>query len=240
LGAYGNTIDWGTTLNTRQGDDAAMVQLVKDMNDGAVGALFIHGVNPVYDYFDAKKFESGLAKVAVSVSFNDREDETSVLCKYQIADHHFLESWGDAEMKSGYVSFIQPTIAPLFKTRAFQTSLLKWSGNDASYGDYFKQYWNGKFGSQSAWDKALRDGIVETPAAASAGSYSGAAFASAASGVTAGKKQWQRNCTLFKSCIGCWQGSKQSMVTGNARSDYEGNMGQLRCNIFCNCKRVGH
>lgn len=202
LGAYGNTIDWGTTLNTRQGDDAAMVQLVKDMNDGAVGALFIHGVNPVYDYFDAKKFESGLAKVAVSVSFNDREDETSVLCKYQIADHHFLESWGDAEMKSGYVSFIQPTIAPLFKTRAFQTSLLKWSGNDASYGDYFKQYWNGKFGSQSAWDKALRDGIVEIPAAASAGSYSGAAFASAASGVTAGKNSGKEIVLYSKVALG--------------------------------------
>ena len=132
------------------------------------GALLIHGVNPAYDYFDAKKFESGLAKVAVSVSFNDREDETSVLCKYQIADHHFLESWGDAEMKSGHLSFIQPTIAPLFKTRAFQTSLLKWSGNDTSYGDYFKQYWSSKFGSQDAWDKALRDGVVETAAATSA------------------------------------------------------------------------
>ena len=187
LGAYGNTINWGTTLNTRQGDDAAMVQLVKEMNDGAIGALFIHGVNPAYDYFDAKKFESGLAKVAVSVSFNDREDETSVLCKFQLPDHHFLESWGDAEMKSGYLSFIQPTISPLFKTRAFQTSLLKWSGNDTSYGDYFKQYWITKFGSQDAWDKALRDGVVETPAAASAGSYSGAAFANAASTVTAGK-----------------------------------------------------
>ena len=53
----------------------------------------------------------------------------------------------------------------LFKTRAFQTSLLKWSGNDTSYGDYFKQYWSSKFGSQDAWDKALRDGVVETPAA---------------------------------------------------------------------------
>jgi hypothetical protein len=28
------------------------------------------------------------------------------------------------EPKSGYTSFIQPTIHPLFKTRAFQTSLL--------------------------------------------------------------------------------------------------------------------
>ena len=187
LGAYGTTIDWSTSLNTRQGDDAAMVQLVQEMNDGKIGALLVHGVNPVYDYFDAKKFESGLAKVAVSVSFNDREDETSVLCKYQLPDNHFLESWGDAEMKAGYVSFIQPTIAPLFKTRAFQTSLMKWSGEAMAYGDYFKQYWLTKFGSQAAWDKALQDGFYETPAPVTAGAYNGAAAAGAVAALAAMK-----------------------------------------------------
>jgi molybdopterin-containing oxidoreductase family iron-sulfur binding subunit len=187
LGAYGNTIDWGTTLNNRQGDDAQLVQLVQDMNEGKIGALLIHGVNPVYDYFDAKKFETGLAKVAVSVSFNDKEDETSVLCKFQIPDHHFLESWGDAEPKSGYLSFIQPTIAPLFKTRAFQTSLLKWSGENISYGEYFKQYWLTKFGSQSAWDQALQNGVVETPSAAGAGNYNGNSVASASASLAAAK-----------------------------------------------------
>lgn len=179
LGAYGTTIDWSSTLNTRQGDDAAMVQLVKDMNDGGVGALLVYGVNPAYDYFDAKKFESGMAKVPVSVSFNDREDETSVLCTYQVADHHFLENWGDAEPKSGYLSFIQPTIAPLFKTRAFQTSLLKWSGENTTYGNYFKTFWMGKLGSQAAWDRALQDGVVETPLAPTAGNYNGSSLATA-------------------------------------------------------------
>lgn len=178
LGAYGNTIDWGTTLNTRQGDDAAMVQLVQEMNEGKIGALFIHGVNPAYDYFDAKKFESGLKKVAVSVSFNDREDETTSICKYALPDHHYLESWGDTEMKSGFLSFIQPTIAPLFKTRSFQSSLLKWSGDNTSYGDYFKQFWLTRFGSQEAWDKVLQDGLAEAPAAVSAGSYKTTALAS--------------------------------------------------------------
>jgi MoCo/4Fe-4S cofactor protein with predicted Tat translocation signal len=187
LGAYGNTIDWGTTLNNRQADDAQMVQLVQDMNDGKVGALLIHGVNPAYDYFDAKKFETGLAKVAVSVSFNEKEDETSVLCKYQIPDHHFLESWGDAEPKSGYLTFIQPTIAPLFKTRAFQTSLLKWSGDTTSYGDYFKKYWLTKFGSQAAWDQALQNGVVETTAAISAGNYNGSSVATAVAKLASAK-----------------------------------------------------
>lgn len=187
LGAYGNTIDWSASLNTRQGDDAAMVQLVQDMNEGKVGTLLIQGVNPAYDYFDTQKFASGLAKVAVSVSFNDREDETSVLCKFQIPDNHFLESWGDAEIKTGYLSFIQPTISPLFKTRAFQTSLLKWSGDTNAYGTFFKAYWLNKFGTQAAWDKVLQDGVVETASPVSAGSFNAAAVAGSASALAAVK-----------------------------------------------------
>jgi uncharacterized membrane protein len=125
--------------------------------------------------------------VGVSVSFNDREDETSVLCKFQIPDHHFLESWGDAEIKTGYLSFIQPTIAPLFKTRAFQTSLLKWSGDQQAYGAYFKAYWMNRFGSQSAWDKALQDGVVETAASATAGSFNGTSVSTAATALASVK-----------------------------------------------------
>ena len=198
LGAYGTTINWGATINTHQGDDAAMVQLVQDMNDGKVGAVLVHGVNPAYDYFDAQKFASGLAKVAVSVSFNDKEDETSALCKFQIPDHHFLESWGDAEPKSGHLSFLQPTIAPLFKTRAYQTSLMKWSGEAvASYGEYFKQYWLKYFGSQSAWDKALQDGVVETAAAVSGGAYSAAGLSEAAAKISASKSTSGKDILLY-------------------------------------------
>jgi molybdopterin-containing oxidoreductase family iron-sulfur binding subunit len=98
-----------------------------------------------------------------------------------------LESWGDAEMKAGFLSFIQPTIAPLFKTRAFQTSLMKWSGEAMAYGDYFKQYWLAKFGSQAAWDKALQDGVYETPAPVTGGAYNGAAVAGAVAALAAAK-----------------------------------------------------
>jgi molybdopterin-containing oxidoreductase family iron-sulfur binding subunit len=203
IGANGKTINWGTTINTAQGIDKEMVQLVNDMNAGSIGALFVHGVNPAYDYFDAKKFTDGLKKVKVSVSFNDKEDETTQLCKYVIPDHHFLESWGDAEGRSGYISFIQPTIAPLFKTRAFQTSLLKWSGNNKEYADYMKSYWLTKLGSQEALDKALQDGVLETPAAVTAGSFNGSVVVAAASAAGAAKKGGKAELVIYqKNSIG--------------------------------------
>jgi MoCo/4Fe-4S cofactor protein with predicted Tat translocation signal len=190
IGANGTTIDFATTANYRQGVDADITKLVDDMNAGTVGALFVIASNPAYNYFDSKKFISGIKKVPVTVSFNATMNETTELCKYAIPSHHWLESWGDAEPKTGYYSLIQPTINPLFKTRAFQTSLLKWSGNNTEYDTYFKTYWTAKLGGTSdGYDKALQNGVVEPASATSIGAptFSAAPLAAAASKATAVK-----------------------------------------------------
>lgn len=161
IGANGTTINWAVTSNYRQGIDADMVNLVNAMNGGQVGALLIHGVNPVYEYFNSKQFVDGLGKVPLTISFAERNDETAQKCKYVVPDHHYLESWGDAEPKSGYYSLMQPGIAPIFKTRAFQDSLLTWSGAASTYMEYWKQYWTNKLGGQHNFDLALQDGVIE-------------------------------------------------------------------------------
>lgn len=174
IGAYGNTISWASQSNYKQGDDKAFAEFVTAMNAGQVGAVLIHGVNPSYDYFDSEKFNAGLAKVATTVSFSERLDETAAKCKFVVPDHHWLESWGDAEPKTGYYSFMQPTIAPLFKTRAFQDSLLKWADSTEDYYTIFNKYWVGALG-QTAFDKALQDGVKQPETF----TISGAAFSSA-------------------------------------------------------------
>src|SRR5690606_1796325 len=170
--ANGTTINWAVQSNYKQGVDTDMVTLVNDMQAGRVGAILIHNVNPAYDYFDAEKFIEGLKKTKLSVSFSDRMDETTSLCQYAVPDHHWLESWGDAEPKTGYFSFIQPTIAPLFKTRAFADSLLTWAGETETYHDIWNAYWVAKTGSQANFDKVLQDGVYEP----SAPTFSGVTF----------------------------------------------------------------
>ncbi len=165
IGAYGSTINWGAPLTTKQGLDAEMVALVNQMNAGQVGALLIYDANPAYDYLNRGGFISGLKKVKLSVSFNPKMDETTELCQYAIPSHHYLESWGDAEPVPGNISFMQPTINPLFKTRAFGESLLKWSGNNTTYDAWFRQYWTNRLGGQQGFEKALQDGIVAQGAA---------------------------------------------------------------------------
>ena len=171
--AYNTTIDWTTPLQCRQGIDSEFKALVDDMDGGKVGGLLVYGVNPAYDYYDAGKFKAALKKITASISFNDRLDETTELCKYVLPAPHFLERWGDAEPKTGYFSMLQPTIAPLFKTRAFEDSLLAWSGNNTTYEAYFKQFWVAKLGSVEAFEKALQEGVVET---ANPGNGSGMIF----------------------------------------------------------------
>jgi molybdopterin-containing oxidoreductase family iron-sulfur binding subunit len=200
IGAYGKTIDWGTTVNYRQGVDSganSIEELVADMEAGNVGTLMICGANPAYTYYNADRFKVALKKVRVTISFNGKMDETTELCEYLIPTHHYLESWGDAEPKTGVTSFIQPAIYPLFKTRPYQTSLLRWSGVNTDYEDYFKTYWGDKLGADH--DKVIRNGIKEDAmVAASAGSYNGSALASATAAIGEYKKVSGTELVLYQ------------------------------------------
>ena len=199
IGAYGTTVDWGSPVNYRQGIDSEFEQLIADMEAGTIGTLMIQGANPAYTYYNSDKFKAALKKVKVSVSFNEKMDETTELCEYVLPNHHYLESWGDAEPCAGCTSFIQPTIYPLFKTRPYQTSLLKWGGNDKDYDTFFKEFWTAKLGSEDAFNKALQDGVKEdAPPTVSAGSYSGAAVAEATTAIAGYKKATGTEVVLYQ------------------------------------------
>jgi molybdopterin-containing oxidoreductase family iron-sulfur binding subunit len=203
IGANGRTINWATTNNCRQGLDTDMQTLVADMNAGRVGALLIAGANPVYSYAEADKFNAGLAKVGLTVSFNPKLDETTELCKFSIPDHHYLESWGDAEPKSGIHSFIQPTIAPLFKTRQWQDSLLKWSGASVNYETYFKNFWMQIVGGQENFDAALRTGVRYPTVDAAGAAFNSSGVAAAVAAISTASKAGAWEVVLYeKTTIG--------------------------------------
>ncbi len=212
VGAGGTTINWAETNNTRKGVDGDFAKLVDEMNAGSIGTLLIYGANPVYSWYDADKVKAGLKKVKTVVSFAAKVDETAELCKFVLPDHHFLESWGDTESKTGHFSFIQPTIYPLFKTRQWQDSLLKWAGTSEDYLAYLKNFWGTKLGGVAGWDKALQEGIFSTSTGAtSAGSFNGELVNSAmtvAASATSAKKGGKIELVLYQKVgIGAGQGA---------------------------------
>jgi molybdopterin-containing oxidoreductase family iron-sulfur binding subunit len=210
LGSYGNTIDWSITNNTRSGIDGEMAALVSDMNAGNIGGIIFIDVNPAYTWFDKKAFSDGLKKIPFSVSFSSKADETQQLCRFSIPNSHYLESWGDAEPASGHYSLIQPTIFPLFKTRQWQDSLLKWSGTATDYLAVLKAHWVGVLGGEMAWDDALQAGVINpgTPITMSAGSYSSAKVDAAKAILASVKKSGKTEIQLYqKISIGVGHGA---------------------------------
>lgn len=179
LGSYGSTISFDNHYNLRKGDYKALKQLVADVKSGTVKALLLLDANPVYNTPMGEDLAASLSKLTLSVSLNAKRDETSLLAAYHAPDHHYLESWADNEPKRGMFSMTQPTIEPLFKTRAAGESLLNWAGVKTEYYDYVKANWTAANGS--TWDRAVHDGVfttkVEPLGAAFAGNVGAAAAA---------------------------------------------------------------
>ena len=178
LGNEGSTVDLVHDLLQRQGDESKVADLMSSMNNSQVDALIVLGANPVYELPFGTAFAEAMAKVALTVSTAYAHDETSSLCNAIAPDHHYLESWGDAEPVRGHVSMIQPTIAPLFDTRQRGLSLLKWTKNvnpvflsDQPYYEYLKANWAAQAGTNTSWNQLLHDGVFTYSPSGARGSY---------------------------------------------------------------------
>jgi len=197
LGNYPNTINIDSHSNLRQGVDEKVAALIAEMQSGSVDVLLINNSNPVYTYPDGEGFKNALKKVATVVSFASVSDETANLCGYVCPDHHYLESWDDAEPVKGKFSLAQPTIRPLFNTRQMQDSLIQWAG--LPYQDYLafiQSNWNKSlYPNQTAvsvfeafWTKSLQDGVYESTISSIAPlAFSGDVSSAATAAVSSGK-----------------------------------------------------
>ena len=166
LGNYAECIDLNNNLKIASGIDNKMENLVNDLSAGKVKALLMYNVNPVYDYSDSEKFLKGMKNTELSVNMAVTLNETVGKGKYECPVHHYLESWNDAEIVPGQLSLSQPCINPLFNTRSFQDSLLKWSGSLVLYHDYIISNWEKQFFPRSEisdfrnfWNTSLSNGV---------------------------------------------------------------------------------
>jgi len=147
----------------RQGSVSKVNALISDMNSGKVGALIIDGVNPVYSLPNADEFVAGLEKVDLSVVFSMNWNETTEVVQYVASSNHYLESWGDLQIKKGHYSLMQPTIQELFDTKQFQGAVLSWMGSDKTYYEYIRETWAKGILNGADWNQTLQDGVFSAP-----------------------------------------------------------------------------
>ncbi len=180
----GATVDSGKSAwNGAQGRTANLMNLIQDLNDGKVKTLIIHGCNPAYSALGSG-FEEAVKKAEVTIYTGDRLDETGLFADYMVPDHHSLENWDDMEAMSGAFTIQQPTIEPLYQTRAFQDSLLIWAKAAASasakvkaannWYEYLRENWRATIyapnrsakmaatGFDDFWLAVLHQGVFET------------------------------------------------------------------------------
>ncbi|MEL6811665.1 MAG: TAT-variant-translocated molybdopterin oxidoreductase, partial [Bacteroidota bacterium] len=147
---------------TSMGNATEVKNVMEGVIGGSVKGLITVGVNPVYS-FPSEAFAEAYKNLEMSLAFAMKPDETASMAQMAAATPHYLESWGDVQLKKGTFSLIQPTIRPLFNTRQFQDCLLKWTGSEDSYYNYIKDTWSATvLADGGSWNQALHDGVVES------------------------------------------------------------------------------
>jgi len=177
LGNDGKTIQYGEgslKAYETQRDGAAL--LLESLENNQVEALVIMGLNPSYQFSASSGFNALFEKVPFKVGILSHLDETGKRCDLVLPPHHFLESWSDAEARSGLYALGQPTIAPLWKTQHEQDYMIllavaagSKSLQNAVWKDYLKSTWNKQVYNSSLYaasfesffDSVLRKGFVD-------------------------------------------------------------------------------
>ncbi|MCA1746319.1 MAG: hypothetical protein LC655_01380, partial [Bacteroidales bacterium] len=169
LGNYGTTLDLYRTIHIKQGSDRDYAALKQSLLQSEVDLLIMHNVNPVYSDPAGEKLGRAIAAAGLSVYIGSGFSETAKESQLVAPDHHYLEAWGDAEPVKGAFSLQQPAIHPLYDTRAFQDSLLVWSGREAGYDEVLQRYWEENIyplagsglGFGAWWNETLQQGTFE-------------------------------------------------------------------------------
>jgi len=201
----GKTITPSTgVLAAGKGGRNGMAELLKALNSKEINTLIIHGSNPAYTMPNNAKFGEAVAKAGMVIYTGDRNDETSKLADYVAVDHHSLENWSDMQTPDGSISIQQPTIRPLYDTRAFQDSMLAWvkglgrgsarTKNSDTWFDYLHANWKdviyaGHKGAKPFdlfWVDFLQSGVL--PSAHAEGSARAVGADSLSAGKTAARK----------------------------------------------------
>jgi Fe-S-cluster-containing dehydrogenase component len=117
-----------------------------------------------------------MARVPLIVSCADRIDETAALAHCVCPDHHYLESWTDAEPVAGVVSLTQPVIHPVGATRSILETLAVWNREPNRAVEIVRAHWAqtifpraaGVASFEEFWDRTLERGAAEVSYAAAA------------------------------------------------------------------------
>ena len=170
-------------------DRNTLAQLTEDIGAGRVSTLILLGVNPLYTAPGDSGLSAVFEKVPVRIHVGQHHDETAEYCHWQVAESHYLESWGDLRGPDGTVAIVQPLVNPLYDTQPALAVLAALLGRGFApvlelvreTGQAHAAAQGGAGGFEKTWRRWLHDGFIPgTAAAIKAVAVDGGAVAAAA------------------------------------------------------------
>lgn len=173
LGNVGATVTYTAAVNPQAGDQyAQLAELVSELENLDVNALFIIDGNPAYDAPADIPFAEAISRAPFSVHLSLYNDETSQLCDWFVPMTHFIEAWSDARAFDGSLSVVQPPISPLYADAMSAHELLAaLMGDERSGYEIVRATWEENYSGddfEAFWRRTLHNGVAEDSAAESA------------------------------------------------------------------------
>lgn len=148
-------------------------ELVASLNNNRVAAVIHYDCNPVYHLPADLGYTEAINKAGVVVTLSERQSESAFASGYVLPVNHNFESWGDAKIRTGFLTLQQPVIAPIYNTRQKEAILLAWiegksdAYNEKIYHNYLMNNWENsvypltevKVEFKNFWNGALHDGV---------------------------------------------------------------------------------
>ena len=136
--------------------------LIAEMEGGAVQALMMLDVNPV---FANPGFAAAMAKVPETIHVGLHADESAARCRWHLPLAHALESWSDGRCADESVTIIQPLVRPWLAVRSRHAVLARLMGDDRLDRAIVRATWDL---DDARWRAALIDGRIADAAASPA------------------------------------------------------------------------
>ena len=137
LGAYGSilNLDKGWSASpVKVGDMKRFMEASPDLD-----VVFVIGTDPSFTLPASYGFSEALAKVKTVISIQNFPAEVDRLAEFILPADHYLETWGDEEPVSGFLSIRQPAVRTTVNSRQPE-EMLMWiaasAGSPMGYADY--------------------------------------------------------------------------------------------------------
>lgn len=163
LNAFGRTIRLVDSTDTTFSQTAALLELVRTMDSGAISTLVMLGGDPMYNAPAELDFRGALSKVETTVHLSDNEGPDESDMTWHLPASHYLESWSDVRSIEGIPGIVQPLVAPLHGGKSdVELMGLMATGRDRRGYDIVRETWNDLLDDEfeDSWRQVLHDGLL--------------------------------------------------------------------------------